>query len=152
MFDERSRVNRALRGQAGLPSDACAAEVVAMMPDPSAVLRRVRKRLGRCYELAFQMVFENADDMGLLLVHGRACFITDIREALPHAWVVWGDRVYDPVLDIWMPEAAHEHDHDAVAEAVYSKMQAVRLLTLTRCYGPWRPDEEKVAEAPKPRP
>ena len=90
--------------------------------------------------------------MGLLLVHGRACFITDIRAALSHAWVVWGDRVYDPVLDIWMPEATHERDHDAVAEAVYSKMQAVRLVSLTGHYGPWHPDEEKVAEARKPRP
>ena len=132
---------------------ACAAEVLAMTPDdPSAVLRRVRKRRRRCYELAFLVVTENADDMGLLLVHGRACFITDIRAALSHAWVVWGDRVYDPRLDIWMPEATHERDHDAVAEAVYSKMQAVRLLTLTKCYGPWYPAEEKAAEAPKPRP
>jgi hypothetical protein len=128
-----------------LPDNREGRRMNGIPPLPSDVLRRVRKRPGRCYELAFRVVFENPDDMDLLLVHGRARFL-DFELPFDHAWVVQGDKVYDPVMDIWMPEVVHDRDWAAVPEAVYSKVQAARLLSMTKRYDPWTAAEHKAAE------
>lgn len=113
---------------------------------PGDVLRRVRKRSGRCYELASRVVRDNADDMGLLLVHGRGRHSVDLP-FIGHAWIRWRAVVYDPVADVYMSEVQYMGDHDVQVTDVYTRAEACKLLLATGHHGPWTPTDREAIRA-----
>ncbi len=101
-------------------------------------LRRVRRRHGRCYELAFRAVIEAPETQDLKLVHGSAVLNPAAGERINHAWVLLpGSRVYDPVLDQCFTERGFAERHKAVVSRVYTRMEAAQTLLENNHYGPW---------------
>jgi hypothetical protein len=69
-------------------------------------LKRVRKRKGRCYELALKVMLDEPGAKCFTLVHGRVRG-PDGR-LTGRAWIlVDGGRVYDPVLDRYFEPAVY---------------------------------------------
>jgi len=98
---------------------------------------KVRRRLGRCFELAGrgqQMV-----DPTWTLVHGRIAAVPGLLVA--HAWLEKRGVVYDPVLDRLMPARQYARDQSAVIERRYSFWQAVKASHASGHWGPWHPCE-----------
>jgi hypothetical protein len=101
-------------------------------------LKRVRKRHGRCYELAFRAVTEAPEAEGLKLVHGSAVLNLVAGERVDHAWVLLpGSHVYDPVFDLYFTERDFAEKHKAVVSRVYTRMEAMKTLLENNHYGPW---------------
>jgi hypothetical protein len=105
---------------------------------PKDVLKRIRKRQGRCYELA-GMALLKAD--GWSLVHGEANCLPDVPGG--HAWLVSGEAVYDPVLHREIPLAEYTTRYGGKECRRYSKTEAATMMMFTRKYGPWTAEEER---------
>jgi hypothetical protein len=98
--------------------------------------RRWRKRLGRCYELAYLTQQDNPD---WTLVHGE---VDDGHgRVIGHAWIEKDDEVYDAVLDCVFLKALYKLERWAVAFEKYTRTEAALLLVKTKNMGPWTPDE-----------
>jgi hypothetical protein len=100
-------------------------------------LKRVRKRDGRCYELAWTALDLEPGGEHFRLVHGKVYNATlDVR--MDHAWVVLPDgRVYDPVFNKYFPWRLYAKWYAAVAEVTYTRREAMAAIVATRHYGPW---------------
>lgn len=62
-------------------------------------IARVRKRQGRCYELAGRVMMNEQNAEQLTLIHGRASQLEN-GPLIDHAWIIRADGgVYDPVLN-----------------------------------------------------
>jgi hypothetical protein len=95
-------------------------------------LRRVRKRSGRCYELAFRVMHEEPGAERFVLVHGV------VRERFGHAWIELDDgTVYDPVVDLHLPADEYTTRAHAVAERRYTRAEALENMLKNNKYGPW---------------
>jgi hypothetical protein len=103
-------------------------------------LKRVRKRAGRCYELAGRVMLYEPGADGFTLVHGHLCpqVKVDPHRAYAHAWIeLPNGTIYDPVLDQYIPVAVYAASWGAVAEARYTQKKAVTLMTGRGDFGPW---------------
>lgn len=103
---------------------------------PKDVLKRIRKRQGRCYELA-GMAMLSVD--GWLLIHGDA---NGPQGPGGHAWLLCGEIVYDPVLDREIPLAEYTTKYGGKEHRRYSMIEAATLIAFTT-YGPWTAEEER---------
>jgi hypothetical protein len=91
-------------------------------------LKRIRKRAGRCYELALKVMTEEPGAEKFTLVHGRGPL------GVPHAWVETGDgRVYDAVADSYTPI----DEYQCSAERRYTQAEARQAMLENRTSGPW---------------
>jgi hypothetical protein len=100
-------------------------------------LARIRKRQGRCYELAARVMMDEVGADQFTLVHGY-CH----TRFFGHAWIELGDgRVFDPVLDVTWSADEYAKRLGAEAEHRYSQMEFAKLMSATRVYGPWTDDE-----------
>jgi hypothetical protein len=108
-------------------------------------LKRIRKRLGRCYELAFKVMLDEPGAETFALVHG---YVHMHGHALGHAWIETGDgRVYDTGLDRYMPRDEYAAERGAVIERRYTRMKAVQLAADTGNYGgPWHTSARYLPE------
>jgi hypothetical protein len=89
-------------------------------------LSRVRKRQGRCYELAMTAAVRQTK---LRVVHGR---ILIHGHRLGHAWVLLPDgRAYDPVKDRFLA------GQEITVERIYTAKEAAKALLAAGHYGPW---------------
>jgi hypothetical protein len=97
-------------------------------------LARVRKRNGRCYELAFRVMLDEPGADGFTLIHGRVG-----PAMIGHAWIDLNDgRVYDPVRDSYVQgEGYAAFMGGAVVEQRYTKHEAMQASLDARHYGPW---------------
>jgi len=96
------------------------------MTDCGAVsprLRRIRKRSGRCFELAAK---GQQQDPTWTLFHW-----------VIRAWLVRGDEVYDAVLDKFMSVDQYTGQERAVPERTYSLKEAARMICDAGYWGPW---------------
>ena len=78
----------------------------------------VRKRLGRCYELAGKaLTIDRAFSDDAVLVHGMVTspFSYTPLQTIDHAWVEDGDRLWDPTLNRFYARADYYSRFDAVA-------------------------------------
>lgn len=100
-------------------------------------LRRVRKRHGRCYELALKIMSREPGAERFALVHGYIGH----RMPIGHAWIETGDgRVYDPVDDRYLPAAEYAASQGAVVERRYTRTEAMRMMVERDGHcGPWHP-------------
>jgi hypothetical protein len=102
-------------------------------------LRRIRKRDGRCFELAIKVMEEEPGATGFTLAHGRFTRhpILPPEKAI-HAWIeIDPNTIYDPVTDQIAEKKIYEDQFGAVAEARYSRDEAISKMIETGTYGPW---------------
>jgi hypothetical protein len=107
-----------------------------MTEDGRLKKRKWRKRLGRCYELAYLTQQDNPD---WSLVHGE---VNDGHgRAIGHAWIEKEDEVYDAVLDSVFSKVSYRLERWAVVFEEYTRTEAALLLVKTKNTGPWTSDE-----------
>ena len=87
-------------------------------------------RTGRCYELSFYTIQDNAD---WLLVHGS---VNGKHEPIGHAWLEKDMEVYDAVLNERMPKDVYVNRYDAENRLTYSRLEAAKLIISTNHTGP----------------
>jgi hypothetical protein len=99
-FDVDKRLIALAQGaveRAAMPTSATQAGM--RVNNPGLPIRRFRKRVGRCYELAYAYIQDSDDASNCILVHGEAALGPDL--VADHAWLRRGETVYDPVLDLY---------------------------------------------------
>lgn len=99
---------------------------------PTCRIKRIRKREGRCYELAMRGCLQAPE---WELVHGE-CHGRSGGE-IGHAWLEFDGEAYCPVLDQCMPIALFVRRLGAVAHARYSAENVRFLRVKYRHEGPW---------------
>jgi hypothetical protein len=106
---------------------------------PIKSLERIRKRLGRCYELAAKVMLNEAESDRFTLIHGTV-------GGLGHAWIELGDgRIYDTTLNRYYPSG--QYLKAALAVHRYSRSEVIRMVSMSCVYGPWTDDERHKAAA-----
>lgn len=90
--------------------------------------RRFRNRAGRCYELAWRYLTEDAAAANWTLVHG-------LINGAGHAWLERESETFDPVLNQMFATA----DYERRARAIYkcSKQEAATMALHYGHFGPW---------------
>jgi len=97
-------------------------------------------REGRCYQLAWKFLNDLAKKKGAgtkaFLVHGTIVGGMPAR-TIAHAWVEFGDEVYEPQHgDTWKKEEFYGN-FKAVSGKVYRTEDALIKAVLYKSYGPW---------------
>lgn len=110
-------------------------------PDVLALRCRVpklKKRLGRCYELSYLGVLADDD---WTLVHGALKGPESLGGWVSHAWLLResDQMVFDPAQDILLPKFEYQLKHRQRVDAEYSKFQAMAFAVHFGHYGPWHP-------------
>jgi hypothetical protein len=106
-------------------------------------LRRIRNRIGRCYELCGRVMINEPDAKRYMLVHGRITppspSILGFEGRMFHAWIELPDgRVYDAVYDQYYSKDDYRNQFQAVPIAVYrGARRAARMMVRHNHYGPW---------------
>ena len=104
-------------------------------PFPTCRLSRIRKRTGRCYELALKGVLQAPE---WILVHGEVRGPEGQR--IGHAWLEGpsSDTVYDAVCDAVCSREAYLTHFAGVELARYTCKEASANVVQQSHYGPWR--------------
>ena len=108
-------------------------------------LKRIRKRAGRCYELAHWGLMQ-ASDHGLsdhfVLVHGEINGPPDLAPRTGHAWLESkvDPIVYDAVKDKTMPIDDYYRLLNPTNTTKYAVREAANMAVKTGHYGPWSED------------
>jgi hypothetical protein len=96
-------------------------------------LKRIRKRWGRCYELAWKVMAYEAGAKDFRLVHGK---IVVHGVPIDHAWIALPDgRIYDPVFDEY--SAPQDYAKRYTAEVTYTQKETMHNVATHRHYGRW---------------
>jgi hypothetical protein len=97
-------------------------------------LERVRKREGRCYELAWRVMCDEPGADHFTLVHGCAG-----PNLIGHAWIDLNDgHVYDPVRNEYVLAADYAaFMGGAVTDHRYTRLEAMTVSAAAGHYGPW---------------
>jgi hypothetical protein len=100
-------------------------------------------RLGKCYQRAGYFVMDYRD---ATLVHGTVSIgqakSSDGRGIpIAHAWVEFGDTVYDGVQSQFYSRADYYEKMRAAAEQVYTGAEACRMMLERKTFGPWGPTQ-----------
>jgi hypothetical protein len=100
-------------------------------------LKRVRKRKGRCFELALKAMMDEPAEADLRLVHGTVRMVTG--ERMTHAWLLLPDgRIYDVVLDRYFEsERAFVDFGEAIVDRIYTVLEAAKAVIDSGHSGPW---------------
>jgi hypothetical protein len=127
----------------------------------------LRKRQGRCYELAGRAMLDEGESDAWMLVHGRLSLAVVLGKAgtltgrvcarqkqlmeqgwYDHAWIELDDgRIYDPVLNSYMPTDQYVAKWRAVVDHRYSYKEFIDLVNVSHNSGPWTDDERRAAAA-----
>jgi hypothetical protein len=110
-------------------------------------LDRIRKRHGRCYELAGKAILYEPDAEKWQLAHGTVW--NDVLEVhMGHAWIVLEDgRIYDPVFHEYFDSQQFSERHAAKPERTYNKKEAIDHMTASKNWGPWHTAQEGAENA-----
>jgi hypothetical protein len=120
---------------------------MAMQIENMQSVARVRRRQGRCLELAWKVIAWESGGKRWFLIHGGIAQHPLSENIIGHAWIELDDgRVYDPVLDKFMTKDAYMIHRRAVIERCYSLDEALRLVVEARHYGPWHQREMRFDE------
>lgn len=84
---------------------------------------RARRRLGRCYELAFRALLALLGDTRWRLVHGMT------KAILGHAWLTDGREVYDAVTDSRIDAAKYMQLGEIAGCREYSRMRHAKCYS-----------------------
>ena len=105
---------------------------------PECRVPRLRKRAGRCYELACK---GQSQAPSWTLVHGWL----DYGPAIGHAWLEKEGNVFCPTSDAVFTIPAYYALHHARVIAKFSRIQACVCLIKSNHYGPWEDFAELLA-------
>ena len=100
---------------------------------PTCRIKRIRKREGRCYELAMRGCLQAPE---WELVHGE-CNGHPGAGTIGHAWLEFDGEAYCPVLDKTMPIGDFLRMLGAQVHARYMLEDAICLMLRSGHYGPW---------------
>jgi hypothetical protein len=103
-------------------------------------LARIKKRQGRCWELAMMAMMREPEADRFTLVHGSILLAwqTETDARIRHAWIELSDgRIYDPVKDSYEPAEQYMTKNRALVEHRYSRVEAARVCTEAKHSGPW---------------
>lgn len=99
----------------------------------------VRRRMGRCFELAGRG--QQAVDPTWSLVHGYIAVFPDKPRRnclmMAHAWLQKGHTVYDPVVDSVFSSKEYTDRFGAKPQRRYSAALAARFIHAFKHWGPW---------------
>jgi len=114
-------------------------------------LRNIRKRHGRCYELAWKAVLEEPASARLRLVHGWCTAPLPGRKHYQpamiygHAWVLLPNgTVYDVVKNVYFSAHDYAVKYRAIVGRVYTRKQAAKACLRHKHLGPWFTDDERL--------
>lgn len=105
-------------------------------------MKRIRKRNGRCYELAYCGLMQ-ANDKGatgkFVLVHGEVNGPPDLAPRTGHAWLeyIGAPFVYDAVKDKTIPMIDYYRTMKPTNITKYALIEAAQMAVKTSHYGPW---------------
>jgi hypothetical protein len=104
-------------------------------------LPRVRKRIGRCYELSYAGLLQAPS---WILVHGYVAHAREVE--CGHAWLERDGLVYDAVLDELMPASVYRAHVCATELKRYTSVEAAREMLRTGHSGAWHdgPDARQI--------
>lgn len=106
---------------------------------------RLKDRVGRCYELAFQEI--QRGEKWDHLAHG---YLHYQGACIHHAWLESSGAVYDPVFDAEFPKEAYYGLFQAQDVILYTPKQVAVQALLTGVYGPWQQiDMDRIKLLPK---
>jgi len=98
---------------------------------PADVLKRIRCRDGRCYELCLKAILGLDWDSGVTLVHGTVA-------GNGHAWLTLENgNVYCAIQDQDYSPTAYAQIAHAIVERTYTAREAADALCTTGHCGPW---------------
>ena len=100
--------------------------------NPTCRIPRLRKREGRCYELAIRGCLQAPE---WKLVHGECHGHNGIR--IGTAWLEFDNVAYCPVLDVCLPVVVFERRLGAVVHARYTADEVLFLQVRFGHAGPW---------------
>ena len=100
--------------------------------NPTCRIPRLRKREGRCYELALRGCLQAPE---WALVHGECNGHGGTR--IGHAWLEFDGVAYCPVLDLCMPTSMFEKRLQAIAHVRYTADEVLFMKLRHRHMGPW---------------
>lgn len=97
---------------------------------------RLRKRLGRCYELSYEGVIRDSE---WTLVHGALKGPPELGGWVAHAWLLReSDKmVFDPAQDKLLPKFEYQLRHKPRVYAEYSLFEAMTFACHFGHPGPW---------------
>lgn len=107
----------------------------------------VEKRLGRCYELAFNhFALVSFMRREAVLVHGviRDTHIAGLGAVICHAWVECDGEVWEPITQTKLPKDAFFRIYDAEETYRYNRTQVCDFALDTEHSGPWEPMPEHL--------
>jgi hypothetical protein len=96
---------------------------------------RPRTRLGRCYELSWKYQCDDDRFVGWLLVHGEGN--SKAGERIGHAWLEFGDCVFDPVENATYEKTAYYARYGAKCLHTYEPKEAALAATAHGHFGPY---------------
>ena len=104
-------------------------------------LKRIRKRAGRCYELAYRGL-KQSDNLRFALVHGEVNGPPDLAPRTGHAWLESNidPIVYDAVKDKTIPIDDYYRLANPTNITKYTIIEAGYMIEETNHYGPWSED------------
>lgn len=100
---------------------------------PTCRIKHLRKREGRCYELAVRGCMQAPE---WELVHGECNARSGVGK-IGHAWLEFDGEAYCPVLDDTMPVSVFLQVLGARTHARYPSEDAAILMLKSGHYGPW---------------
>lgn len=101
------------------------------------ILQRIRKRQGRCYELAGRVMLNEDGSEAFALVHGTANS-GFAEQRIGHAWIELPDGViYEPIFNEYMTGAEFNSRAKPSECQRYTRMQTAKLLVHAGHWGPW---------------
>jgi len=104
----------------------------------------LKERIEHCYELSGRLAL---NDQKYTLVHG---ILTSplTEQQLAHAWVEFeskdgiGMLVFDPVMDITLPQQGYYNLFKVTHRTVYLNSEAIENMTQPGHFGPWQKEKE----------
>jgi hypothetical protein len=102
--------------------------------------KRVKKRDGRCFELALREIMYNEEFSAWKLVHGVTCPPHD----LSHAWLESDAEAWDPNRNEFFTKQAYHELIKPKCFVAYSMEEACREVVKNGHSGPW--DDEIYAK------
>jgi len=102
----------------------------------SCRIPRLRRRLGRCYELSYLGLLADAE---WTLVHGSLRGPESQGGWVGHAWLhrKSDQMIFDPAQDLLLSRFDFQLKHRQKTHCEYSRMQAMLFATHFGHYGPW---------------
>ena len=100
---------------------------------------RARKRLGRCYELAWKSLYNMKDPGGWRLAHGEVDCYDPASDSprMGHAWLETRDEVFDPVANEYFSKDDYYSLGYPTNVRRYTRKEAAQRISAEGIWGPF---------------